>query len=194
MKNLSKIWIAVLIFFASITVNAQYIDKDITADTVKGNENIYFTYSGKPLNSKGFDLVSGFNWTISNTAGTVDAVYLQGSQNGTNWVTIATETTPSDGSYFTYDRISTSQTLTTTTITNAYTSAIASSVDTCGGVADTATFTAADTATSTTTSTLTETGHVPITLYNYYRLWVDGGVGDTAIFNPVNFSVIKREE
>ena len=186
-----------LIFIISLFLTFVFIanaqkDKSFTADTVQGNENIYFTYSGGKLNS--FDLLAGFYWTSTTIAGGVDAVHLQGSEDGSNWTTIMTETTPSDGSYFSYDRISTSVTLTTTTTTNANTSAVAYSIDTCGGVADTTTLTAADTSTSTTTSTLTQTSHVPQCNYYYYRLWVDGGAGDTVVFNPVNFNAKLRED
>jgi len=176
----------------SVLTNAQEVNKQFTADTVFGNETVYFTYAGRSLVFS--NNLTGFFYKTTAIAGTLDNIILQGTNNDTNYVTISTSAAPAAGTYWTIDKIDNSVTLTTTTITNAYTSAIASSTDTCGGVADTATFTAADTATSTTTSTLTESSYTPITSYFKYRIGFDGGGGDTIVVSPIYFISKSKEE
>ena len=180
-----------LIFAFMVATNAQKAYKEFTNDTVMGNENIYFTYGASNINA--WSYLAGFSFTPTQIAGTTDGVYLQGTLDGTNYVTIDQQLTPTSGTtYFLYDYTSNTSTLTSTTITEVIGSMTASVIDTCGLNADTTTIATADTSTSTTTTTFTNVYKTPMSFYKKYRLWVDGGAGDTVIFD-VTF-ILKEED
>ncbi len=85
--------------FAQVPLNIS-----LTADTARGNENVYFTPANTFQYSDGY--VGFFAKTVVSGAGTTTAadVYLQGSQDATNFINIDTVANVGEQTFFIYQQ------------------------------------------------------------------------------------------
>ena len=184
----------ILLVCLPFLLGAQKVFYDFELDTVQGDETIYFTPGNDIIYFNG---IVGFFFKATNSNGTVNYVILQGSYDATNYVNIDSISAAADGTYFLYDKIKSTSTLTTTTSDTVYVydTLLYTSIDTCGGVSDTNTYASYGYSVSSSSNTSTYTTSESDVVANYlnYRLACDGGAADTCIYDPVIF-IWKKEE